>query len=258
MNYRLYIDESGTHNYSVSDAANKRYLALTGVAIEHTEVTGNLEPRLKDLKRLVIDDPDERITLHRDDIANKSGPYAALTDPQLEAAWNRQLFELIDNVRFMICTVVIDKKAHLRQYIHPMHPYHYCLNLLLERYVTYLETINGTGDVMAEVRGKREDAQLKSEYHNIYNVGTSFVPSHRFGQRLTSAHLKLKPKDAICGLELADLFVAASKLDVLVSHRQIPSVTSAFNRSLIAKLQPKYHRRPQTGWMNGYGKKFIG
>jgi len=256
--YRLYIDESGTHSYSNSNAIDKRYPAITGVIISRDDVVNVLEPALRSMKLLVTGDPDEHITLHREEIANRKGHYSALTQPEIEAEWNRCMLELFRRVDFRVCTVVIDKYYHKMQYTAPMHPYHYCLHLMLERYVTFLERNGGTGDVMAEARGKLEDQLLMQEYEHVYMSGTGFVRSSRFQSALTSNKLKLKPKDAIAGLELADLVVALSKLDVLLHHSAINRINSKFMTTLLPLLQPKYFRNPSTGRVEGYGKKFIG
>jgi|ADGO01.1.fsa_nt_gi hypothetical protein len=256
--YRLYIDESGTHSYSKSDAVGKRYLGITGIIISEEEVISKLQPALFNLKMLVTKDPDEHITLHREEIANRKGHYSALLNPDVEREWNKHILSIVGALDYCVCTVVIDKKWHQSQYVAPMHPYHYCLHILLERYVTFLERKGATGDVMAEVRGKVEDTMLQQEYAHVYGVGTGFVKSSRFQAALTSNKMKLKPKDAIAGLELADLIVLASTLDVLLDNGRIPKLHSKFINQLRPLLTYKYYRNPSNGVITGYGKKFLG
>ena len=63
----------------------------------------------------------------------------------------------------MVVTAVIDRFAHLGQYHQwAKDPYHYCLAVLIERYVMWLGS--RTGDVMAESRGRKEDMRLKEEF----------------------------------------------------------------------------------------------
>lgn len=255
--YRLYVDESGTHSYSISQQADKRYLALTGVAIRQDIIETALQPGMRKLKALVSPDPDEKFTLHREEIIQRSGPYAKLADPAMEARWNQTIFSLVDGIDFTLFTVVIDKIAHKTKYFNPAHPYHYCLEVLLEKYVSFLSSVDSRGDVLAEARGKVEDEALRNEYSRLYENGTDYVKSEVMQARLTSKKVKLKPKDSIAGLELADLIVLASKLDVLLISNKAERINSKFMQQLIPKIQPKYYRNRLTGKISGYGKKMI-
>lgn len=258
--YRLYLDESGTHSYSVSDAVDKRYLCIIGVVVSENEIANKLQPYIKALKDIIRKDPDETIILHREEIANRTGVFGRLKDPALEKAWNEQIVRIIRDVDFRVCAVVLDKKDHKAKYTSPMHPYHYCVHMLVERYVKYLEKRGNEcrGDVMAEARGEDEDEALQSEYTNVYETGTYYVDASRFQARLTGKDIKMTPKfKAVSGLELADLLVLASKLDVLKENGHINKINSKFTAVLINELQSKYDRNGN-GALNGYGKKFLG
>ena len=242
--YRMYVDESGTHSYSVADAVSKRYLALVGVVIREDHNRDHLNPLLQNLKSLLTRDPDERITLHRQEIANRQGVYSALMDSALEKRWNKIILEGIADLEFVLFTVVLDKRSHKRRYQRPMHPYHYCFSILLECCVDYLLSHNGVGDVMVEGRGKEEDSQLVQEYKTAYNIGSASYDSVAFRKALTSRHLKIRSKvSGIAGLELADLLALASNLDVLTQNGIIPKVNSHFTKQLIVLLQAKYYSR---------------
>lgn len=255
--HRLYIDESGTTSYSMSQQADKRYLALTGVALRQDIIEDVLQPNIKRLKAIVGYDPDEIFTLHREEVISRSGPYAKLRNKDIELRWNQELFRIIDVTDFTLFTVVIDKIAHKTKYYNPAHPYHYCLEVMLEKYVSYLNSVDGTGDIMAEARGKIEDIALSAEYDKFYTNGTSYISVDILQSRLTSKKIKLKPKDSIAGLELADLLVLASKLDVLLISEKADTITSKFMQQLIPRIQHKYYRNQTTGKIIGYGKKMI-
>jgi hypothetical protein len=185
------------------------------------------------------------------------GIYSALHDPTLEAEWNHHVLSIVADIDYTICTVVIDKKAHKQRYTAPMNPYHYCLYILVEKYVQLLERHGHRGDVLAEARGELEDTQLQASFNNVCISGTTFVSKDRFNTALTSKDLKLKPKVAIAGLELTELIVMASKLDVLYSANQISVINSKFTKQIINRIQPKYYRNPSNGRVAGYGKKFL-
>lgn len=255
--YRLYVDESGTHSYSISQQADKRYLALTGVAVRQDTIEHHLQPGVRKLKALISPDPDESFTLHREEIIARSGVYSRLRDAAVEAQWNQEFFGLIDSTDFVIFTVVIDKIAHKAKYFKPEHPYYYCLEVLLEKYVSYLVSVDGQGDVLAEARGKAEDNALAAEYARYFENGTSYVRRDVIRARLTSKKIKLKPKNSIAGLELADMLVLISKLDVLLIYNKAEHIAGKFMQQLLPRIQAKYYRNQSTGKIVGYGKKMI-
>jgi hypothetical protein len=76
-------------------------------------------------------------------------------------------------------------------------PYHYCLAVLLERYVQFMERTNTTGDVLAESRGKKENIQLEKAYAYLYKNGTDHVPAQIFQKRLSSKELSFNPNRRI-------------------------------------------------------------
>ena len=149
--FRLYIDESGTHNYSRSDDIDLRYLGLTGLIIDDEVNVSILQPSLLELKRMIADDPDELPVLHREDIINQRGAFAKLQDDDIRNEFNRRFIKLLREMEYTICAVVLDKKNHLEKYQRAaLHPYHYCLNVLLERYTFCLEENEGRGDVVVK------------------------------------------------------------------------------------------------------------
>ncbi len=256
--YRLYVDESGTQNYSDNDDIKHKYLGLTGIIISEKENVEVLQPGLRELKRIVASDPDELPILHRDEIINKKGAFSKLNDPGTESAFNEKFLGLLQNLDYTICAVVLDKKSHLQRYQQSAsHPYHYCMNVLLERYAFCLEEKGGKGDVLAEARGKSEDRALKEAYELFYEKGTYFRKGPYIQQFLTSKEIKIKPKTKmLAGLEFADLVSLATKLDVLHSYGKLPDLTDNFCKTVIDNIQNKYRCSPK-GKAMGYGKKLI-
>jgi len=257
--FRLYIDESGTHHYSNSDDFKGRYLCLCGIILSYEVTKEYFNPCIYKLKKKIANDPDEIPILHREEIINGIGCFARLKDPRVREEWDRDFLSLLYNVDFYICAVVLDKKNHFERYQkHAKHPYHYCLDVLLERYVFYLSENNAKGDVVAESRGKKEDCALKDTYKEFYKKGTKFVDSERIQKYLSSKEIKIKPKGkGFWGLELADLLALAVKLDVLYSYNVIPELNDNFNKIIIDTIQKKYRRDINTGKIIGCGKKLI-
>lgn len=259
VKYRLYIDETGSHNYSTKDSISSRYLGLIGVIISVDEYQENIQPKVVTLKKMFSSDPDNLVVLHRDEIVNQQGMFGKLSDPSFKDEFNRNLNDLVSNGEYVICAVVLDKKSHLSRYkTSAYHPYHYCLNVILERYTFYLEEVGGVGDVMAEARGKLEDNALRDAYQNFYNSGTYFCKSGRVQNRLTSNDIKLRTKEKSTeGLELADLLVLASKFYILYSYKRIQVLTDNYCKEIIKKMLAKFRKDKLSGRIKGFGIKLI-
>ena len=257
--FRLYIDESGTHSYSDCGGMFKRYLCLLGVAISEEEYLNVLQPKIRDIKLMFADDPDDLPILHREDIVNMKGCFSKLNNPDFKASYNTILLDIIENTNYYICSVVIDKTAHFEKYEKSAyHPYHYCLSVLLERYSFLLTEVDGFGDVMAEGRGKIENEQLSAAYKSFYHTGTYFRRPNSIKERITSSSIKIKSKEnKIEGLEFADLLVLASKLDILMSYKEIDHIKDNFCQIIVEKIANKYRKNPKGSKVVGYGKKLI-
>ena len=132
-------------------------------------------------------------------------------------------------------------------------PYHYCLAVLLERYVYFLNRRGMRGDVIAESRGGKEDRRLKESYARLLEKGSGYADAAQIGGALTSRQLKVKQKsNNLAGLQLADLVAHPSRNEILSEHGH--SVTIApFATKVVAILQGKYDRRGE----RVFGKKML-
>ncbi len=259
--YRIYVDEVGNHDLTHVDDPNQRFLSLTGVILQSDYVMGILQPEMDALKRRFFQrDPDEPIVFHRKELLNRRSPFVALRDPNTELEFNTALLDALARWEYRVITVAIDKKAHRDRYrVWHYHPYHYCLAVLLERYLMYLARGHYRGDVMVESRGGREDGKLKDSYSRLYRDGTTNVPAEQWHARLTSEELKVKPKAAnIAGLQLADVIAHPSCREVLRERGLITDDRSVFGDRVCAILrESKYDRHWRTGQIAGYGKKIL-
>ncbi|MFC1654111.1 hypothetical protein ACFL1M_04660, partial [Patescibacteria group bacterium] len=174
-------------------------------------------------------------------------------------SFDEKFLELVGEVNYTLCVVVIDKKQHFKTYTESaIHPYHYCLTTLLERYTSFLSENNAIGDVMAESRGGKEDRTLKDVYSSFYLKGTAFRSPQFVQNHLTSKKLKTRNKiHAVAGLEMADLLSLPTKLDVLHSYGALSNLSDNFTKKIIGKVQSKYRRKPGSTRIKGYGKKLI-
>ena len=164
MKYRLYIDEVGNPGLECSKDPRHRYLSLTGIMMELGYVDTIVFAELENLKRKYfhshVDDP---VILHRKELVNQKYPFHSLRNEKIRKEFDQDLLRLLEDLEYTVVTVVIDKFEHKTRYqVWQQDAYHYCLRILLERYVLFLKDLELTGDVMAESRGGKEDMRLKS------------------------------------------------------------------------------------------------
>jgi hypothetical protein len=199
------------------------------------------------------------VIFHRKEMVNRRPPFHVLQDAGVEARFNTALLDALSRWNYQVITVVLDKKAHRDQYsVWRYHPYHYCLAVMLERFVLFLHYSQQRGDVMVESRGGREDEQLKASYQRLYRDGTDHIPAERWQERLTSRELKVKPKTAhVAGLQLADLIAHPSRREILLEHKLIADERDTFGDRICAILRAHKYLRARNGQIYGYGKKLL-
>jgi len=256
MKYRIYIDEVGNPDLESSDDPNHRFLSLTGIILELDYVKSVLHPQMEVLKAKYFDyHPDEPIVLHRREIVNARPPFQNLSDPDIRSRFDAELLTLLRSWHYTVISVCLDKKRHKEAYTTWRYdPYHYCLEMLLERYVLFLDRMSARGDTMAESRGGKEDRRLKDSFHRLWKQGTHFLNGEIIQAALTSGQLKIKPKaNNIAGLQLADLLAHPSRNEILYEQDPLHRKLAPFARLIIEILQVKYDRQSD----RVFGKKFI-
>jgi hypothetical protein len=256
--YRLYIDESGDHNYPSDENLKGRYLCLTGIIIDQ-EANNILKSKIKELQDLVGDDSEDT-RFHAEDIKSGRGIFGVLhTNAEIKSKWNTILFSIMHDIDFKICAVVIDKKEHKEKYgLAALHPYHYCLNIITEQYLKFLDDRNSKGDVMAESRGKKEDRLLSNTFTGFYTEGNQFYSPEKIQNILTSKEIKIKTKAyGISGLILADILSLAVKFNIIYSYTNIEGgLKDNFVKQLSDIIANKY-LSDENGEVKGFGQKFV-
>jgi hypothetical protein len=221
MKFRMYVDEVGNPDLESSDNINHRFLSLTGVILDLEFVQKALYPEMEDLKsRYFNSHPDDPVIFHRKEMVNYQCPFEVLKNELTRKQFDSELLECLKRWNYTVISVCIDKKNHKETYrTWRYDPYHYCMALLLERYIFYLEQTKSVGDVMAESRGGKEDRKLKDSFLNLWEKGTDYILPIRLQNVLTSKNLKVKSKtNNISGLQLADLVAHASRNEILFEN----------------------------------------
>ena len=211
--FRIYIDEVGNSDLKSSEDPNHRFLCLAGVVFNLEYVASTLQPELEALKTKYFGShPDEPIILHRKELVNKKPPFQALANEDIAQQFNEEFLKLLKKWEYNVIAVVLDKQEQSIMYANTWKydPYHYCQEIILERYKLFLNLNQAVGDVMIESRGGKEDMRLKKSFRRLMENGTNFVSPDEMAKYLTSKELKVKAKSAnIAGLQLADLIAHA-------------------------------------------------
>lgn len=256
MKYRIYIDEVGNPDLESSDNPNHQFLSLTGIIIELGYVASVVHPQMEEIKhRYFQAHPDEPIIFHRKEMFNNRYPFEALADAATRKSFDRDLLRLMKDWEYKVISVCLDKKKHKETYsVWRFDPYHYCLAVLLERFVFFLKRKGACGDAMAESRGGKEDMRLKDSFERLWQSGTDFVAPEQFQACLTSRQLKVKTKaNNIAGLQLCDLLAHSSRNEILREQGLSAGRILPFGEKVIKILESKYDREGQ----RCFGKKFI-
>ena len=155
--------------------------------------------------------------LVRSEIVKKWNIFRVLQDPEIATHWEERIIRFLDFHIAQVITVVLDKAAFLGiSQSSGLRPYGYCMEALTSIYDQWLDQVGGTGDVMAESRGKKEDRELKEDFRKLMTGQGNLLESPR---SVTSSQIKLNLKtDNITGLQLADLLAYPSKKGVLLDN----------------------------------------
>lgn len=256
--FRVYIDEVGNNDLKSSKDINHRYLSLTGVIFELSYVAEILTPQIESLKTEYFGShPDEPIIFHRKELINQKYPFDSLKDEELRKKFNKDFLYLINNLEFKIITVIIDKLEHTKKYeTWKYDPYHYCMEIVIERFFFFLRDKASKGDVMIESRGGKEDIRLKKSFKRILNEGTNFIKPELLNEKLSSKELKVKPKSLnVSGLQIADLIAYPSRQYIFSKLNIHHKTKETFNDDVIAIIKNKYYMRNNKVW--GHGIKIL-
>jgi hypothetical protein len=243
--YRMYIDEVGNSDINISNNPNHRFLSLTGIILDLKYVREVVHPEMESLKgKFFVHHPDDPIIFHRKEIMNAKHPFNCLQDQEIRNKFDREILKYLSAWEYTAITVCLDKKKHRESYqVWRYDPYHYCMAILLERFIFFLNRRCAHGDVMAESRGGKEDKRLKKSFLRLWEKGTEYVDPEQFRTALTSKELKVKPKKLnITGLQICDLLAHPSRLEILDDENLLNRIVPPFAQKIIKTLHSKYDR----------------
>ncbi len=242
----LFLDESGHHGLKT---INQEYpiLLLCGCVLEKECYQNVFIPGIEKLKQKYFKRAD--IIFHSRDIRKWQHDFKSLGDPKIRSDFYKDLDSLISQTEFTVIAAAVLKDKLIRQYgPQANNPYDLSLTFILERTVFLTDRFNCSKvEVVAEARGKNEDAKLHDQYQIIISNGTQFVQPQRFSHRFTDIDFR-KKEDNIAGTQLCDLVAYPLANYVLYPERE----NLAFRI-----IEPKMYRQFPKDDFLGYGLKIF-
>jgi len=257
--YRLYVDEVGTDDLVHLHEDNHRFLSLTGVTMRIDHARDHLNVLLNNIKADIFEhDPDIPLILHRKDMMGFKGPYRCLRDAERRALFDEAILNVFQSTDYVVFTALIDKLWMQRQHHwEQKHPYHFLMEILVEKYTLFLERQNAIGDIMPERRHGKKDRMLQKAYDHTRQKGARYVSATRMQSALRGKELKFRSKkDNIAGLQLCDLLAHPSHIHVRESMGHAVS-PGPFATKVIAILDAHKYDRSFYGHTDGYGIKHL-
>lgn len=146
------------------------------------------------------------IIFHSRDIRKWQNDFKILGDPKIRSEFYNDLDKLISQTDFTVISSAVLKDKLIQQYgPQADNPYDLSLTFVVERAVFLTDKLRcDKVEVIAEARGKNEDAKLHSQYQIILSNGTQYVEPERFAKRLNDIDFK-KKEENIAGTQLCDL-----------------------------------------------------
>jgi len=257
--YRLYVDEVGTDDMGNLETDDCRYLSLTGVAMTIDASREQLVPKFDWVKNKIFrHDPDNPVIFHRRKIVQRKGVFGILRCPEKAALFDEAMLRVFSQCEYTVITAVIDKlDASTKTNWREKHPYHYLIQILVEKFARFLDRKNDFGDVVPEGRKGKKDGQLQYAYEAVRSVGNHYYPPEKICYRIPSKSLKFRYKhENIAGLQLADLLAHPSHMYIRSSRRHDVNL-GAYARKVKDILVNEKYDRSKAGFVSGYGTKYL-
>jgi len=198
-----FLDECGDHSMTSIDDDFPLFVLAT-VIVERRTYIEDILPRINSFKLSYWDH--EGVNLHSRDIRKSEGPFSILQNPRRRERFLSGLSTLMERLPYWLLIVGINKRGHIERYAErARNPYELAMTFTFERIVHFLERVGEHHlPVVAETRGRKEDASLAEAFHQLLDEGTAYVLADRF-QRLDCPLVFQSKQRNICGLQLADL-----------------------------------------------------
>lgn len=239
--YHLYLDESETHNNGTN-----RVFCLAGIIVKENEVPA-LETSLNNLKsqiwtgfpnptNLILHEKEVRAaTKGQNSVKNSKPEYRIFRKNSNVKALYTGLGDIIND---RACTVIgaAIKKDELAQYFKPnitSPEYLIAMQIILENYCHFLESVNGVGKVFYEsvdAHDRQHNARVKMHFHQIKAMGSMYVNAFAMQRYLGEIEFPSKQVNT-AGLQVADFVPNVFARSTLGLPKHKPSIYDVLRKS---------------------------
>lgn len=198
-----FIDECGDHSWTNINPEFPLFV-LSTIVVEREHYAREIIPAFAQLKLRYW--PHEGANLHTRDIRKALAEFAFIQVPALRATFLAEVSALMARLEFTLFITGIRKPEFTAAHApHSADPYEIALAHTFERILHFLEGHNESAlPVIAEARGKTEDAALAASFFRLLHDGTRNTSAERF-RRLRSPMTFVRKVQNIAGTQLADL-----------------------------------------------------
>ena len=197
-NYFLFLDE-------LKPNETYKHFCLGGIFVEETHYRSEICNYVKNLKYNIFNT--HNVVLHENELKSYKGKFKVLIDRNAEERFWNGMHDLFNNYDFKTLCVCVDYNKFINSY--PTKgsiqnsEYYVALQIILENFVHFLNSVDGKGCVYLESRGLDADYELQQQYELVKQQGTLFIPGKVFQDRLKAISFPLKIDNSI-GLQIAD------------------------------------------------------
>lgn len=238
----LFLDESGDHSLDKVDQQFPVF-TLAGCAFDEGYYKQEVVPKIAAFKRETFGD--DSIVLHTSDITRNRKGFESLKDSVARARFYDRLNHLIRGLDFVVIAVSILKNEHRRARANPTDPYHYSLEIMLERFYYLLQQRGERGRIIAESRNAVFDAELRREFERLMTSKDSYVRGPRLRSCIDGLDFREKRAN-LAGLQIADLIATPVSRFVIGKN----------THEDFSVIEEKFRRSPSGGYW-GYGLKVL-
>lgn len=201
----MYVDECGDQNLSNFEATFPIF-TLCGVIVSE-EQNSALEEKVNAMKQRFWGTTG--VILHSRDIRKCEKAFVKLFDLEVKKQFYDEINTILGEVgAYKVVSCTIRKEDYIRQFGRFNDVYGQSLSLLVERAIFYIDDLKieeGVDlQIIAEMRGKKEDRNLLSYYNQLRDKGTYWVTPERL-QSYVKRFDFVPKRDNVIGLQIADL-----------------------------------------------------
>lgn len=212
-NYYLFLDELKPNNLYT-------HFCLGGIFVEEMHYRQDICEYIKNLKYNIF--KTHNIVLHESELNSRKGKFKELKNPKKDKKFWDGMKKLFTDYDFRTLCVAVDydkfKSTYPTKGAIQNSEYYVALQIILENFVHFLNSVDGIGCVYLESRGLQADYDLQLQYELVKKQGTLFIPANVFQERLKAISFPLKIDNSI-GLQIAD-FIPNSIARELASVEQ--------------------------------------